>query len=126
MEERIKTSDKYPIKRNNVEMEDIRSGFRLKGVLIRPEIMSASNERGRTSRFVDGIYYVVTSEETKNKERMDAFVDQNTLLKILNGEEVVVKSHLNKNIDLEWVIYRALEEVLSSSNQALFEKVVGE
>lgn len=106
---------KYPLKSDNVTMEDIRSGTRLRGVLIRPEIQGETDENGKMRhRIVEGNYYVVTPEATAEGERMDAFVPQDIIKRISEGEEVNVKSHLTSRIDLRWVIGEALKDVLSS------------
>lgn len=104
--------EKYPIIANNVMMKDLKTGLQLRGVLIRPGIESEGDKRGRTSRFVEGNYYVVTTEATAGGKRMDAFVGQDTYSRIVAGKEVGVKSHLTPRIDLKYVIDEALKDVL--------------
>ncbi len=111
--------EKYPIRANNVVLEDIETGFQLRGALIRPEVASESNRERKTSWFVEGSYYVVSSGEKGDQERMDAFVHQETFQKIVAGEEVKVKSHLTRRVDLKLTIDEPLNDVLSSNKKEL-------
>jgi hypothetical protein len=105
--------NEWPKKASNVAVEDIRTGFCLKGVLIRPTVEGESGEEGETARFGEG-YYVVTSGEKGKNQRMDAIVGQNTFSRIQAGEEVTLKGHLTE-VDLEWTIFQAIRDVSSSN-----------
>lgn len=105
--------EKFPIRANNVVLEDIKTGFQLKGVLIRPAVESESSSKGKISRFVQGAYYVVSSEETRDLRRMDAIVHEDTFQQIVAGIEVKIKSHLTSRIDLKFEIDEPLNDVLS-------------
>ena len=111
--------EKFPIKANNVILEDIKTGYQLRGALIRPEVESESDSKGKTSRFVQGSYYVVSSEETRDQERMDAFVHQKTFEKIANGEEVRIKGHLTTRVDLKFAIDEPLNDDLSNNKKGI-------
>jgi len=115
MIEQEKAKERHLLRFNNVIIEDRSSGLRLKGVFIRPQIAGESSRERKYYHFVQGSFYIMTAQETAEGERMDAFINQEELARVLVGEELNVKSHLNKSIDVEYGFFRPLEDVFSTS-----------